>query len=45
MQIHNPSIEPLLNELATYLNTSDLTQVKEIVDEIQQRIRRFEERS
>jgi hypothetical protein len=45
MQIHNPPLEPLLNELATYLNSSDLTQVKEIVDEIQQRIRRFEERS
>jgi hypothetical protein len=45
MQIHNPPVEPLLNELATYLNNTDLTQVKEIVDEIQQRIRRFEERS
>ena len=45
MQIHNPPLEPLLNELATYLNSSDLTQVKEIVDEIQQRIRRFQERS
>jgi hypothetical protein len=45
MQTHNPPLEPLLNELATYLNSSDLTQVKEIVDEIQQRIRRFEERS
>ena len=45
MQIHNPPLEPLLNELATYLNSSDLTQVKEIVEEIQQRIRRFEERS
>jgi hypothetical protein len=45
IQIHNPPIEPLLNELTTYLNSSDLTQVKEIVDEIQQRIRRFQERS
>ncbi len=45
MQIHNPPVEPLLNELATYLNNSDLTQVKEIVDEIQQRIRRFQARS
>lgn len=45
MQIHNPPVEPLLTELATYLNSSDLTQVKEIVDEIQQRIRRFQERS
>ena len=45
MQIHNPALEPLLNELANYLSSSDLIQVKEIVDEIQQRIRRFQERS
>jgi hypothetical protein len=45
MQIHNPPVEPLLNELAAYLNESDLIQVKEIVDEIQQRIRRFRDRS
>jgi len=44
IQIFNPSVEPLLNELATYLSTNDLTQVKEIVNEIQQRIRRFEKR-
>ena len=44
MQIHNPAVEPLLNELAAHLNESDLTQLKEIVFEIQQRIRRFQER-
>jgi hypothetical protein len=42
---HNPPIEPLLDELSLYLNESDMTQVKQIVSEIQQRIRRFEERS
>ena len=45
IHIHNPPLEPLLNELATYLKNSDLTQVTEIVAEIQQRIRRFQERS
>jgi len=45
MQIHNPPLEPLLNELSIHLNESDFAQVKEIVAEIQQRIRRFEERS
>jgi hypothetical protein len=45
MQIHNPPVQPLLNELTAYLNDSDLTRVKEIVEEIQQRIRRFQERS
>ncbi len=45
MHIHNPPLEPILNELATYLNESELTQIKEIVGEIQQRLRRFQERS
>ena len=45
MHIHNPPLEPILNELATYLSDSELTQIKEIVSEIQQRLRRFQERS
>lgn len=42
MHVHNPSAEPLVDELTTYLNDSDMTHVKQIVEEIQQRIRRFE---
>lgn len=45
MHVHDPPIESLLNELTTYLNDSDMTHVKEIVEEIQQRIRRFDERT
>ena len=42
---HNPPLELILSELAKYLDASDLEQVKQIVDEILQRLRRFEERS
>src|SRR5882762_9795284 len=45
MHAHNPPIEPLLNELSLYLSESDMTQVHQIVNDIQQRISRFEERS
>jgi hypothetical protein len=44
LHVHNPPIEPLLDELASYLSESDLTQVKQIVKEIRQRISRFEGR-
>jgi hypothetical protein len=44
LHAHHPPIEPLLAELALYLNDADLTQVKQITNEIQQRITRFEER-
>ena len=44
LHVHNPPIEPLLDELASYLSESDLSQVKQIVKEIQQRISRFEGR-
>jgi len=44
LHAYNPPIEPLLDELARYLSESDATQVKQIVNEIQQRISRFEER-
>lgn len=45
IHIHNPPLETILSELAKYLNSTDLDQVKQIVDEIQQRLKRFEERS
>jgi hypothetical protein len=44
LHAHNPPIEPLLDELSLYLSDSDMTQVKQIASEIQQRISRFEER-
>jgi hypothetical protein len=45
LHAYNPPIEPLLDELSLYLSEGDLTQVKQIASEIQQRISRFEERS
>lgn len=45
LHAHNPPIEPLLAELSLYLSDSDMKQVKQIANEIQQRISRFEERS
>jgi hypothetical protein len=45
LHVHNPPIEPLLDELVSYLSESDLSQVKQIVKEIQQRISRFEGRT
>jgi hypothetical protein len=45
LHAHHPPIEPLLDELSLYLSDGDVTQVKQIASEIQQRISRFEERS
>lgn len=45
LHAHHPPIEPLLEELTLYLNDSDIAQVKQMVNEIQKRISRFEERS
>jgi hypothetical protein len=45
IQIHKPPIQSLLDELTSYLDDSDHRQVTQIVEEIQQRIRRFEEHS
>jgi hypothetical protein len=45
LHAHNPPIEPLLAELSLYLSESDMAQVKQIANEIQQRLSRFEERS
>ena len=44
MYAHKPSVTPILTELTHFLNDSDLAQVRQIVDEIQLRISRFEER-
>jgi hypothetical protein len=41
---HHPTIKPLLDELSLYLSESDMTHVKQITGEIQQRISRFKER-
>jgi len=45
LQAHSPPMEPLVAELSLYLSESDTTQVKQIINEIQQRINRFKERS
>ena len=45
LHAYNPPIEPLLDELARYLSESDITQVKQIVSEIRQRLSRFDARS
>jgi hypothetical protein len=45
IHFHNPPVESLLDELAKYLSANDLAQVREIAQEIQQRISRFEKRS
>ena len=45
IHIHNPPLDSILSELAKHLNASDLEQVKQIVEEIQQRLKRFNERS
>lgn len=45
LQTHKPAIERLLDELSPYLSESDLSQVKQIVNEIQQRVSRFEDRN
>ena len=44
IHIHNPPLPSILTELAKYLDASDLKQVKQIVGEIQQRLKRFDER-
>ena len=41
MYAYQPPLEPLLKELASHLSATDLSAVREIVAEIQQRIKRF----
>ncbi|HKY29783.1 MAG TPA: hypothetical protein VJM12_17720 [Pyrinomonadaceae bacterium] len=42
IQTYSPSLKPLVDKLSSYLNKSDLSQVQEILREIERRIRRFE---
>src|SRR5258706_71349 len=44
LHAYSPPIERLLEELVPYLSESDITQVKQIIHEIQHRISRFEDR-
>lgn len=41
IQTYSPSLEPLLDKLSSYLNKTDLFQVREILREIERRISRF----
>ena len=45
MQLYQPELSPLFSELSKHLSATDLKSVREIVDEIQQRIARFRQRS
>jgi len=45
MHDYRPKIEPLYAELAPHLSQTDLVAVRQIIDEIQQRIERFQESS
>ena len=44
LHAYKPPIEPLLDELSLHLTENDLIQVRQIVNEIQQRISRFKDR-
>jgi hypothetical protein len=44
LQAYKPEIEPFYAELANHLSDTDMAGVKSVVDEIQQRIERFERR-
>jgi len=45
MHIHNPPVESLVNELSAYLDDIDMMQTKQIIEELQLRIKRFEDRT
>jgi len=45
IHIHHPQLQPILDVLANYLSAGDMAQVSQIVEEIQQRLERFRERS
>lgn len=45
IHIHKPAVGPILDILENYLSPTDMVQVRQIVDEIQQRLKRFNERS
>jgi hypothetical protein len=42
---YKPDASPLLTELAKYVNESDLAEIKNIVTDIQNRIKRFKNES
>ena len=44
MQLYEPALDPLFAELSKHLSATDLKAVRDIVDEIQQRIIRFQEK-
>lgn len=45
IHIHKPALQPILDVLENYLGTTDMAQVRQIVDEIKQRLERFKERT
>jgi hypothetical protein len=45
MHTHNPNVESLLDKLKNYLDHNEMAQVEQIVEEIRERIRRFDERN
>lgn len=45
MHIHKPALEPILDVLENHMSPADMVQVRQIVDEIEQRLERFKERS
>jgi len=45
LQAYHPPLEPLLVELANHVNSTDLTAIREVLADIQQRLARFGARS
>jgi len=45
IHIHHPPLQPIIEVLANYLSPTDMAQVSQIVEEIQERLERFRERS
>jgi hypothetical protein len=45
IHIHHPPLLPIIEVLANYLSSTDMAQVGQIVEEIQERLERFRERS
>ena len=45
IHLHPPPLQPILDVLANYLSPGDMDQVSQIIEEIQQRLERFRERT
>src|ERR1041385_3109722 len=45
IHIHKPTLSAILDVLENYLSTTDMVQVRQIVDEINERLERFRERT